>query len=141
METKKMVVGVCESVIRNLAEELNIEPEQLFVRIDLEHLRAKPVFAIFQSRQFRTLKTMNQIINAGGGKGFGMLIGMHLKTIIGDLFKGFSEQLNIQNTKELFINLHFKSDPAGSIPVLSVYHLGKRIDSIAVGEIIELPNQ
>ena len=141
METKKMVVNVCESVIRNLAKELNIDPQQLVLRIDLLHLHAKPFFGVFNSRLFLKVKTMNQIIHAGGGKGFGMIISMHLKTIITDLFKGFCGQLNIQDTKDLFINLHFKTDPSGSIPVLSVYHLGKRIDSIAVGELIDLPNQ
>ena len=141
METQKIVVEVCEKVLTSLAETHQKEAQNIRLRIDVETIKSKPVFGVFDQKIFIGHLTLNEVIAHGGGKGMGLIIGMYLKNIIRDLFLGFTKHLNENNTKNIFIILHFKTIGEINQPVLSIYHLGKLVDSIAVGEIIDLQNQ
>jgi hypothetical protein len=141
MDTQKMVVEVCQNVLSEIAKTHQIEAQKVHLRIDTEDLKSKPVFGIFNERTFICPKTMSGIIELGGGKGMGLVIGMYLKNIIGELFKGFMQHLSETDTKNICIVLHHNSDAEESFPVLSIFHFGKRIDCIRVSEILELQNK
>ena len=131
-EAQKYLVETCQAVITTLAEQFQIEKSHLNIRIDMENITAKPVFALFEKSNFLAPCSLKEIIHAGGGKGFTMLLGMHIKGIIKDIFKASLERFELTSTKELFILLYLKADE----PILGIFVNGVFQESVPVGAIV-----
>lgn len=131
-EAQKYLVEICQSVITTLAEKHQIDKSHLNIRIDMENIGAKPVFALFQKSQFIAPCSLKEIIHAGGGAGFTMLLGMHIKGIITDIFKVACQRFELASTKELFVLLYLKADE----PVLGIFVSGVFQEFIPIGEIL-----
>jgi hypothetical protein len=135
-EVKQLVVDTCINVITQLAREKKIEKNKLRVRIDLETIKSKPIFGLFDESVFLGKKSLNEIIKAGGGQGLNMILGTYIKKIIRDIFSQTMSQLKIENTMEMFILLYLKEED-GLEPTLTVYHNKEFIWSMFIGEAIE----
>ncbi len=135
-EAQAMLVDVCSKVIVTLAKENNIENSQLNVRIDLEFPTAKPVFALFHQTKFVKQCDLNTIINAGGGKGMGMIVGMYVRDVIKNIFVSSMKEFQVSDTKELFLLLFIKQEEQTSVPYIAIYKQGKKIDALPVANLI-----
>lgn len=131
-EAKNYLVEICQTVITTLAEKHQIDKHRLNIRIDMENIGAKPVFALFHKSQFIAPCSLKEIIHAGGGKGFTMLLSMHIKGIITDIFEASLQRFELTSTKDLFILLYLKADE----PVLGIFVKGEFQEFIPIGEII-----
>lgn len=131
-QAQQYLVETCKTVIDTFATQYEVEKSSLNIRIDLENITAKPVFALFEKSNFLAPCSLKEIIHAGGGQGFTMLLGMHIKSVIKDLFKASLERLELSNTKELFLLLFLSDDQ----PYLAIFAHGKFQERILIAEII-----
>lgn len=131
-EAQKYLVETCQAVITTLAEQFQIEKSHLNIRIDMENIGAKPVFALFEKSSFLAPCSLKELIHAGGGAGFTMLLSMHIKGIIKDIFKASLERFELTSTKELFILLYLKADE----PVLGIFVQGTFREFVPIGTIV-----
>ncbi len=131
-EAQTYLVQTCKEVITTLAGQHQIDKSHLNIRIDMQHITAKPVFALFEKSVFLAPCSLKELIHAGGGKGFTMLLGMHIKGIIKDIFKASLEQFKLTDTKELFILLFLKADQ----PLIGIFVNGVFHQSVPIGEIV-----
>jgi len=140
-EAKEMVVDTCTNVIGKLAAEQDLGKGQLKVRIDLETIKSKPVFGLFNQSSFLCQKSLKEIIKAGGGSGFNMILGTYIKKIIRDIFSQTMSQLKIKDSKELFIVMYLKEQDNEHLPMMALYHNKEFIWSMFIGEAIDLAPQ
>lgn len=131
-EAQTYLVQTCKEVITTLAGQHQVEKDNLNIRIDMQHITAKPVFALFEKSAFLAPCSMKELIHAGGGKGFSMLLGMHIRGIIKDLFTAALEQFKLTDTKELFILLYLKANE----PLIGIFVNGVFQQSAPIGEIV-----
>ena len=132
-EAQRYLTEVCSTVITTFATRHNVPTEELNIRIDLENVHAKPVFALFHKSTFLAPSSLKEIIHAGGGGGFTLLISTHIKGIIRDIFKASQERFEVQTTKELFALLYLKD----ASPVMAIFCKGQFADLIPISEILE----
>ncbi|TSJ41260.1 hypothetical protein [Fluviicola chungangensis] len=135
-EAQAMLVDVCTKVIGTLSEENNIEKTQLNIRIDLEFPTAKPVFALFNQTKFVKPSDLNTIINAGGGKGMGMIVGMYVRDVIKNIFVSSMKEFQVNDTKELFLLLYVKQEDQTAVPYIAIYKQGIKLDALPVAQLI-----
>lgn len=140
-EVKEMVVDTCVNVITQLATEQKVKKEDLQIRIDLESIKSKPLFGLFYESQFLCRKLLKEIIKAGGGQGFNMILGTYIKKIIRDIFSQTMTQLKIENSKELFVLLYLKEQEGELTPMFAVYHNKEFIWCMEIGEAIDAAPQ
>lgn len=136
-EVKELVVDTCTNVITQLATQQKLEKDKLLIRIDLETIKSKPVFGLFDESIFLSKKSLKEIIKAGGGQGFNMILGTYIKKIIRDIFSQTMSQLKIENSQEMFVLLYLKEKENELEPMLAVYHNKIFIWSMLIGEAIE----
>ncbi|MNU67067.1 hypothetical protein D3C71_563980 [compost metagenome] len=135
-EAQAMLVDVCAKVISTLAEENNIEETQLNIRIDLENPTSKPVFALFNQSTFVKRCDLNTIINAGGGKGMGMIVGMYVRDVIKNIFVSSMKEFEVSDSKELFLLLFVKQEDDLTVPLIAIYKQGIKLDALPVAQLI-----
>lgn len=139
-EAQAMLVEVCGKVVCNLAEENSIEKMQLNIRIDLENPTAKPVFALYNKSTFVKRCDLNTIINAGGGKGMGMIVGMYVRDVIKNIFVSSLKEFQATDTKELFLLLYIKQEDQITVPYIAIYKQGTKMDALPVSQLIGIEN-
>ena len=135
-EAQAMLVDVCTKVIGTLSEENSIEKTHWNVRIDLEFPTAKPVFALFNQTKFVKQSDLNTIINAGGGKGMGMIVGMYVRDVIKNIFVSSMNVFQVSYTKELFLLLYVKQEDQTAVPYIAIYKQGIKLDALPVAQLI-----
>lgn len=131
-EAQGAVVGVCGTVLETLAKENGIQPDAIRLRIDLEYLKAKPVFSIFEYSTFRAKSSLRDVVIAGGGRGLAMIISMHIKGIIRDIFKATLARCQAIDTKEIVVLMYLD----GSVPTLAILFKGEFLESLSVETIV-----
>jgi hypothetical protein len=139
-EAQAMLVDVCEKVICTLATENVIENSQLNIRIDIENPTSKPVFALFNKSMFVKRCDLSTIINAGGGKGMGMIVGMYVRDVIKNIFTSSMKEFQVSDTKELFLLLYLKQENELSVPYIAIFKQGVKMDALPVAQLIGLEN-
>ncbi len=140
-EVKEMVVEVCTKVITQLAAEQKLDKNKLFIRIDLENISSKPIFSLFNQSAFIGQKTINEIIKAGGGSGFNLILGTYIKKIIRDIIGQTMNELKIKDSKTLFVLLYLKEGETHAEPTLAAYHNKAFLWSMRISEAIEAAPQ
>lgn len=136
-EVKELIVDVCKSVIEKISKQENVAMDELNIRVDLETIKGKPVFGLFNGSVFLGKKTIREIIKAGGGKGFNLILSTYISRIIRDIFSQTMKQLKIADSKEMFVLLYLKKQNNDLHPMLAVYHKKEYIWSMLIGEAIE----
>lgn len=136
-EVKEMVVNTCINVITQLATEQKLATDKLFIRIDLETIKSKPVFGLFNESVFLGRKSLSEIIKSAGGQGFNLILGTYIKKIIRDIFGQTMKELKVKNSMELFVLLYLKENENQAEPMLAVYHNKEFIWSMRIGDAIE----
>ena len=139
-EAQGMLVEVCGKVISTLAQENNIEITDLNVRIDLENPTATPVFALFNQSKFVKREDLKTIIHAGGGKGFGMVIGMYVRDVIKNIFVSAMKEFQSTDSKELFLLLFVKQVDETYVPCIGIYKQNVKMDALPVAQLIGVEN-
>lgn len=139
-EAQAMLVEVCEKVVCNLAEENSIEKMQLKIRIDLENPTSKPVFALYNKSTLIERVDLNKIINAGGGKGMAMIVGMYVRDVIKNIFVSAVKEFQATDTKELFLLLFIKLEDQKTVPYIAIYKQGVKMDALPVSQLIGIEN-
>lgn len=135
MDTKQAqqyLVETCLAVISTFATQHGIEKENLNIRIDMENISAKPVFALFEKSNYLAPSSLKKIIHAGGGQGFTMLLGMHIKSIIKDIFKASMERFKIEKSSEVFLLLFLKDEN----PTIAIFAKNEFKESVPIELII-----
>lgn len=140
-EAQAMLVQVCGKVIATLAEENTIEPTQLNVRIDLESPTSKPVFALFRQSDFIKRLDLKAIIQAGGGNGLGMIVGMYVRDVVKNIFISSAKEFQVSSTKDLFLLLFVKQEGELSVPYIAIYKQGVKMDALPVSQLIGVENE
>jgi hypothetical protein len=135
-EAQTMMVEVCTKVILTLSEENKIDPTRLKIRIDMENARAKPIFALFDTSGFVKKSNLNEIIHAGGGQGLGMIVGMYVRNVIRDIFAEAIKRFELSDSKELFILLFVAQVEGVTVPHISIYKQGEKVDTAPIAELI-----
>lgn len=124
-ETKSVTVNVLKTVLKELSLQNNIPTSELFLRIDLESDNAKPIFALFQKEKFLRRTELKEIIRAGGGFGFHLILGMHIRDIIKRIFIEIKNRFELSSTKDIFILIYLDNDE----PFLAFYISGQLIEA------------
>lgn len=133
-EIKALVVELCQNVVTNLSDTHKVEKEKMKVRIDMKDLISKPVFGLFNQSSFLVQCNMKEIIEAGGGKGASMVVGVYVQDIISNIFSKSLTFFEIENTRQMFILLTLKND----IPIISIYKDGVFMDAVPVEDFIQV---
>src|SRR5690606_22481924 len=131
-EAKGAVVEVCRTVLETLANENNIKADAIRLRIDLEHIKAKPVFSIFEHSTFKAKSSLRDVVIAGGGRGLAMIISMHIKGIIRDIFKATLARCKHERTTDVVVLMYLN----GSVPTLAILFKGEFLESLSVETIV-----
>jgi hypothetical protein len=139
-DAQAMLVEVCGKVVCNLAEENTIEKTQLNIRIDLENPTSKPVFALYHKSNFVKRTDLNTIINAGGGKGMGMIVGMYVRDVLKNIFVSSVKEFEATDTKELFLLLFIKQEDQTTVPYIAIYKQNVKMDVLPVSQLIGVEN-
>ena len=135
-EAQTMMVEVCTKVILTLSEENKIDPTRLKLRIDMENVGAKPVFALFDASTFVKKSNLNEIIHAGGGKGLSMIVGIYVRNVIRDIFVEALKRFQPSDSKELFILLFVADIEGVTMPHIAIYKQGEKVDTAPIAELI-----
>lgn len=143
-DAQAYTVEVCQNVLLNLAAAKGIQPADLKLRIDMQNAVADPVYALFDKvigkNTFIERCTLKEIIHAGGGQGLAMILGMHIKGIIRDIFKASLLRFEITNTKQLFLTLYLQQKGTEFVPMIAVFKNGQFMDAEPIGGIIGVTN-
>ena len=131
-EAQNMMVDACVTVIENLSKENGISKEQLRIRIDLEELKAKPLFSIFCGSEFRATSSLRGIIISGGGRGLAMFLSVQIRGIVRDIFNATLLRCQESDTKTVFVLLYLKENA----PTIAIYHRGQFLESLSIAEIL-----
>lgn len=138
-QAQAYTVKVCKEVLLNLAQKNGINPKDVRLRIDMCSLTEEPLFAVFDKVIGRdTLRekcTLKQVIHAGGGKAMAMILSVHIRNIIRDIFAASLQQFAISDTKQVFLSLYL-SDDESEIPMIAVYKDNRLVDDVPTGSII-----
>lgn len=137
IEAKEMVIGTCSKLVEHYAQKHRIDDTCVRIRIDLEKVGAKPVFGVFDNSTLLERCTLKNIIHAAGGKGFSMIIGMQVRSVIKDIFVQSMKQLELSDPKDLFLLLYNKQLGNDRQPVIALYVKGKFSWSLSIEEIME----
>ncbi len=137
IEAKEMVIGTCSKLVEHYAQKHSIENTSVRIRIDLEKVGSKPVFGVFDNSTLLERCTLKNIIHAAGGKGFSMIIGMQVRSVIKDIFVQSMKQLALNDPKDLFLLLYNKQLGNDRQPVIALYVKGKFSWSLSIEEIME----
>ncbi len=137
-DVQAFVVDTCQKVISSLAQMHKLEDVKLNVRIDMQELHTKPVFALFNQSALITQCSMKEIIHAGGGQGLEMVVGTYLRNIIKDIFSASMKQFEIESTRQMFVLLSLRSEDGVKIPIISIYKNGRFLDSVVLGDFIQV---
>ena len=140
-EVKELVVDACKTVIEKIAEQEKVATDELNIRVDLETIKSKPVFGLFNGSTFLGKKTIREIIKTGGGQGFNLILSTYINKIIRDIFSQTMKQLKMADSKEMFVLLYLKKQENDLQPMLAVYHNKEFIWSMLIGEAIETAPQ
>lgn len=133
-EAKKFIVDTCTRVITTLSDENNIE--NLRIRIDLEHKKAKPVFGLFEKSTLCKRCTLRDIVHAGGGKGMGMILNVYVKKVLKDIFFQTMKRFEFTDTKRMFVLLYLNEADSVTFPIISIYKDGECIETMPIAEVI-----
>lgn len=139
-EAQGMLVEVCGKVISTLAQENNINKSDLNIRIDLENPTSKPLFALFNKSTFVKRVDLKEIINAGGGLGLGMIVGMYVRDVVKNIFVSSMKEFQVSDSKELFLLLFVKEQEELNIPYIAIYKQGEKMDALPVAQLIGIDN-
>lgn len=135
MDTKQAqqyLTQICFDVITFFANEHGVEKSRLNIRIDLENISSKPVFALFEKSNFLAPCSLKQIIHAGGGAGFTMLLGMHIKGVVKDIFKASMERFESEKSSDIFLLLFLTDEK----PVIAIFANNEFKESVPIELII-----
>lgn len=135
-EAQTMIVDVCHKVIITLAQEQQLPADSLNIRVDLETLTAKPVFALFDKSKFIRRCNLSEIVNAGGGKGWTLIIGTYVRDMISKIFSAAMARFEAVETAELFVLLFIREIEGVTVPHIAIYKQGKKVDSAPISELI-----
>ncbi len=139
IEVKEIVIETCNKVIDHYANKHGVSLESLRIRIDLENTAAKPVFGIFDNSTFLERATLKQIVRAGGGGALAMIISVSVQNIVKDIFVQSLKQLELTDSKRVFLLLQAKKDVSGvTFPHISLYMDGIHKWSLSVAEIMDV---
>lgn len=133
-EAKEYVVRTCTNVLTELASAYNVAVPR--VRIDMKSLKDNPVFGLFDSSTFKAHCSLREVIRAGGGKGMTMILGVYIKNLIRDVFSGTMKRLAFTDSKEMYVLLHLSAVDSVTIPMISVYRNGERLETIPIGDAV-----
>lgn len=137
-EVKDYVLNVVKEVFTTLSKEKQIEAQELNIRIDLQGLFSNPVFALYRKASFLCPSSLNEIVVAGGGKQYKMIVGVQIRGIVSKIFKAALKQFNLNDTKQMFVMLFIKVENEITMPMLGIYKQGQLVDEIPIGDIFEV---
>lgn len=138
-EAKHFIVETCINVIETLSKDHSIN--ELRIRVDLETLKSKPVFGLFDNSVFKKQCSLKEIIHAGGGKGFSMILGIYIKNILRDIFSQTMKRLEIIDPKQMFVLLYLKKHENVTIPMISLYTKKGCFETIPIADAIEVSDK
>lgn len=137
-EVRDYVLSVVKEVFTSLSKEKQLNAQELNIRIDLQGIFANPVFALYNKATFLCPSSLNEIVIAGGGKQYKMIVGVQIRGIVQKIFKAALKQFNLNDTKQMFVMLFVKSEQEDLLPMLGIYKHGQLVDEIPIGDIFEV---
>lgn len=140
-EAQKIVVDICSNLLLHFAEKHKVEPKNINIRIDLEKLGAKPVFGIFENSTLLEKCSLKSIIRQAGGKSFSMIIAVQIRSIVKDIFRQSLKQLELKDSKELFLLLFGADAEDGIKPSLALYNKGVFEWSLTIKEVMQVATE
>lgn len=139
IEAKEIVIETCNEVVEHYAKRHGLSSEAVRIRIDMENTASKPVFGIFDNSTILERATLKQIVRAGGGGALTMIISHSVQNIIKDIFAQSLKQLELTDSKRIFLILQTKENENGvTFPHISLYKDGVHYWSLAVAEIMDV---
>lgn len=139
IEAKEIVIETCNKVIEYYTNRHEVSSESLRIRIDMENTASKPVFGIFDNSTFLERATLRQVVRAGGGGALTMIISVSVQNIIKDIFVQSLKQLELTDSKRIFLILQAKKNEDGvTFPHIALYMNGVRKWSLSVAEIMDV---
>lgn len=139
-EAKDLVVETCGKVIEHYAAENGIEKEKVNIRIDLQSIKAKPIFGIFNASNLVNRQTLSEVIKATGGASFSMILNTYVKKVIRDIFTQSLKQLELTDPKRIFVLLYEKRIQGVSFPFIALYKDREFMFQMKVADIINTEN-
>ena len=136
-EAKEMVIGTCSKIVEQFSQKHSIESTAVKIRIDLEKLGAKPVFGIFDNSTLLERCSLKSIVRAAGAKGFSMIIGIQVRSIIKDIFVQSLRELKLNDPKDMFLLLYQRQVDNILKPVIALYAKGEYNWSLTIEEIVD----
>ena len=137
IQAKEIVVETCQKLMTHYAKKHNSEDKEVKIRIDLQKVGAKPVFGIFKNSTILEKCSLKNIIHAGGGKGFSMILGVHIRNIIKDIFIQSLKQLELNDPKQIFLLLYLKSEQDVTMPCIALYKNGDYLWSLPIADVVD----
>ncbi len=136
-QIKDMVVSMMQNVFQTLSKEKQVEQQHLQIRIDLQGLFSNPVFALYKEGKFFQPISMNDIVVAGGGKEYKMIVGVQVASIIRNIFKGAVQQFQVADTKQISVMLFLNVKEENTSPMLGIYKQGQLVDEVPIEVLFE----
>lgn len=142
IEAKEIIVDICSKVLEHYAKKHEVENPDIRIRIDLAKTGQKPVFAIFNESTFIERCTLSDIIRAGGGKAFSMILAVQIRKIINDIFSQTLKQVKLSDPKQIFLLLYQgQNDDNVTYPTIALYKDGDYYSSMPIGEAMDIPEE
>lgn len=138
LEAKEMVVETCANLVAHYGKKNGVSSNEIKIRIDLEHLNGKPVFGIFSHSTLVEKSTLKEVIKVAGGGGFAIVIGFYVKSIIKDIFEQSLKQLEMTDSKQIFLLLYVQNNDKGvTFPHIALYKGKDFLWSLPIAEVMD----
>jgi len=139
IEAKEIVIETCSKVIHHYADKHKLDAESIRIRIDMENTASKPVFGIFNSSTFLKRVTLKQVVRAAGAGALTLIVSVSVQQIIKDIFVQSLKQLELKDSKRVFLILQAKKNDQGvTFPHISLYKDSVHKWSLSVAEIMDV---
>ncbi len=128
-EVSEFVASTCKDVLSNLAQQY--QAPNLSIRIDMEKVHGKPVYALFDGSTFLARCSLKDIIRAGGGIGMYLLISMEIVKILRQIFTESMKRFDFHDPKLMYIRLFLATNQE---PKISIVKEGQCVETVSIIE-------
>lgn len=139
-EAKELVVDTCKRVITHYATENSIEEQNINIRVDLQTIKSKPIFGVFNGSNLIKRQTLSEVIKATGGSALSMLLNTYIKKAIRDIFTQSLKELEISDPRRIFVLLYEQHKDGVTFPTIALYKDGKYAMQMKVADMIDTQN-